>query len=332
MKILAIESSCDETAAAVFEDEILLSNIIASQEVHIEYGGVVPELASRAHIAKISAIVGKALKSAHCTVEDIDAVAATYGPGLAGSLIVGVTFAKGLALAHNLPFLGINHIEGHIFSASIENSELRPPFLALVISGGHSLLVLVQGVGTYQILGTTIDDAAGEAYDKVAKIIGLPYPGGPNIDNLASQGDESFVKFPVARIKNQPYCFSFSGLKTAVLYKYRSLSEAEQNTHRADIAACFQKAVIDAICPKITAAMQEFNLEKMVMVGGVARNSALRATMKELSVKQRFQLFVPAGIFCTDNAAMIGKVAQLRFANGEKSELDLSVSPNLSID
>ncbi|MCA9732374.1 MAG: tRNA (adenosine(37)-N6)-threonylcarbamoyltransferase complex transferase subunit TsaD [Deferribacteres bacterium] len=332
MKLLAIESSCDETAAAVFEEGHLKSNIIASQDVHISYGGVVPELASRAHIAKISAIVRKALHEAQLDVKQIDAVAATAGPGLAGSLIVGLTFAKGIAMAHRIPFIGINHIEGHIFSACIENKDLQPPFLALVVSGGHSMIVLVKDIGDYNILGTTIDDAAGEAYDKVAKVIGLPYPGGPNIDKIAQKGNPEFHKFPVATIKDKPYCFSFSGLKTAVLYKYRSMSESEQVEHQKDIAASFQKAVIDAIHPKITAAMDEFHIKKLVMVGGVARNSSLRKTMANLATENGFQLYVPSGIYCTDNAAMIGQVALLRLQRNEQSTLDLSPSPNLTIN
>ncbi|KAA3655580.1 MAG: tRNA (adenosine(37)-N6)-threonylcarbamoyltransferase complex transferase subunit TsaD [Calditrichaeota bacterium] len=332
MKLLAIESSCDETAAAVFDKNSLQSNIVASQDVHIAYGGVVPELASRAHIAKISAIVDKALVEAGTDITKIDAVAATAGPGLAGSLIVGLTFAKGLAMAHNLPFIGINHIEGHIFSAHIEYSEIAAPFLALVVSGGHSLLVLVKDVGDYKILGSTIDDAAGEAYDKVAKVIGLPYPGGPNIDKIAATGDPDFVKFPVATIKNEPYCFSFSGLKTAVLYKYRAMSDDAQEKHKKDIAASFQKAVIDAILPKVSKAMKEYKLDQLIMAGGVARNSALRTAVADKAREQGFTVYVPSGIFCTDNAAMIGQVALLRLQRGEKSGLDLSPSPNLTIN
>lgn len=332
MNLLAIESSCDETAAAIFHGDLLKSNIIASQDIHTKYGGVVPELASRAHLAKITVVVRKALDDARCKLAEIDAVAATYGPGLAGALVVGLTFAKGLALANHLPFIGVNHIEGHIFSACIENPELKPPFLALVLSGGHSLLVHVKDIADYTILGTTIDDAAGEAYDKVAKIINLPYPGGPNIDKLAKEGDAKFFKFPVAKIKNRPHCFSFSGLKTAVLYKYRSLSPHEQKRHRADIAASFQQAVIDAIVPKTISAMQQNKLNKLVVAGGVARNSALRQNLQQISDHNGFELFIPAGIFCTDNAAMIGKIAQLRLKRGEQSAFELSPTPNLSLN
>ena len=232
MTILAIESSCDETAAAVTRDDELLANVIASQQEHLKYGGVVPELASRAHIAKIVPVVQQAVDDSGLGLDAIDAVAATYGPGLVGSLLVGLTFAKGLALARNLPFLGVNHIEGHLFSATLEHPELRTPFLCLVISGGHTILAVVRGIGDYEILGQTIDDAAGEAFDKVAKVLGLPYPGGPAVEKLAAQGDPSAIRFPIARLKSGDFDFSFSGLKTAVLYHYRGLSPEQQEQQR----------------------------------------------------------------------------------------------------
>ncbi len=331
MKILALETSCDETAAAVLEDGKLLANIIASQDIHIEYGGVVPELASRAHMQKISMVVRKALEDAGANLAGIEAVAVTCGPGLAGSLLVGLSFAKGLALAGGKAFIGINHLEGHLFSASIEHPELEPPFLALVVSGGHTLLVLVRDVGEYEILGQTVDDAAGEAFDKVAKILGLPYPGGPSLQKAAERGNPEKESFPVSKIKDRPYDFSFSGLKTAVLYRWRALDAEEQTRALPDIAASFQQAVIDALVPKISRAVKEFAIDSVVVAGGVARNSALRQAVVQAGERDGFTAYIPAGEFCTDNAAMIGRVAELRLARGESSDFSLIAQPQMDL-
>lgn len=268
MKVLAIETSCDETAAAVLDNGILRSSIVASQQVHLPYGGVVPELASRAHIAKIVPVVERALQEAALSLDELDSVAATYGPGLIGSLLVGLTFAKGLALSRNIPFIGIDHIEGHIFSGLLEQPDLRPPFLSLVVSGGHTLLVEVRDVGVYKLLGQTRDDAAGEAFDKVAKILGLPYPGGPAIDNLAKEGNPHAIDFPVSRLKGNSLDFSFSGLKTAVLYYYEALPEEERRRQKADIAASFQAAAVRALVGNVKKALRRTSLRTLVAAGG----------------------------------------------------------------
>ncbi len=331
MKILALETSCDETAAAVLDGTRLRANVIASQDIHIVYGGVVPELASRAHMQKVSQVVRRALDEAGTTLAEIDAFAVTCGPGLAGSLLVGLSFAKGLALSQRKPLIGINHLEGHLFSATLEHPHLEPPFLALIVSGGHTLLVLVHDVARYEILGQTIDDAAGEAFDKVAKILGLPYPGGPSVQKAAEQGDPLAESFPVAKIKGRPYDFSFSGLKTAVLYRWRALAESAQEQSLADIAASFQHAVIQALVPKISRAVKKHGLGSVVIAGGVARNSALRAAVLEAGQRDGFEAYIPAGEFCTDNAAMIAQVAALRLARGEQSDFSLVARPQMDL-
>ena len=331
MTILAIESSCDETAAAVTRDDHLLANVIASQQEHLKYGGVVPELASRAHIAKIVPVVEQALQESAIGLDGVDAVAATYGPGLIGSLLVGLTFAKSLAMSRRLPFLGINHIEGHLFSATIEHPELRTPFLCLVVSGGHTILAIVRGVGDYDILGQTIDDAAGEAFDKVAKVLGLPYPGGPSVEKLAAKGDALAIKFPIARLKSGDFDFSFSGLKTAVLYHYRGLPAEQQEQQRADIAASFQKAVIEALARKVKSAVQRYGIEQVAVAGGVAQNKALAQAFSQLAAAAGFAVFFPSAVLCTDNAAMIAKVAAMKFHRGDRSPFSLPAVPNLAL-
>lgn len=295
------------------------------------YGGVVPELASRAHIAKIVPVVQKALAQAGITASAIEAVAATYGPGLVGSLMVGLTFAKGFALSRKIPFLGINHLEGHLFSAMLEFPGAEPPFLGMVVSGGHTLLVRVHDVGRYEILGQTRDDAAGEAFDKVAKILHLPYPGGPAIEQVAREGNVCAIKFPVAKMKVKNLDFSFSGLKTAVLYFYNSLSEEERQSRRADIAAAFQHAVCEALMRNLRRAVKRTGSQRVVLAGGVARNGYLRAVAEQLAGELGFQLFVPSAEYCTDNAAMIGQVAALQLQRGETSALDLAPVPNLAL-
>lgn len=332
MTILAIETSCDETSAAVVKNGRILSNIIASQEEHIVYGGVVPELASRAHIAKIVSVVEASLKKSDCQKQDITLAAATYGPGLVGSLLVGLTFAKGFALANKLPFYGINHLEGHLFSTGIEYPELEMPYLCLLVSGGHTILAIVKDVGEYKIVGQTIDDAAGEAFDKVAKILGLPYPGGPAVEKLAKQGNPDYVRFPVASLKDASLDFSFSGLKTAVLYHFRNLSAPEQEKHKADIAASFQKAVLAALAKNIEHALEMTTAKSLTIVGGVAQNKTLTAAMRDLAGRHGCAFFAPKPEYCADNAAMIGYVAHL-FAEKEVpfSQLSLPAVPNLPL-
>ncbi|MDQ7054571.1 MAG: tRNA (adenosine(37)-N6)-threonylcarbamoyltransferase complex transferase subunit TsaD [candidate division KSB1 bacterium] len=331
MTLLAIETSCDETAAAVLRDGQLLSSVVASQQEHLKWGGVVPELASRAHIIKIVPVVQQALNEANVDLNDIEGVAATYGPGLIGSLLVGLTFAKGLAMSRKVPFLGVNHLEGHLFSAMIEYPDLPMPFLALVVSGGHTILALVQDIGRYHILGETRDDAAGEAFDKVAKILDLPYPGGPSIEKLAREGNPEAVKFPVAKLKGNPYDFSFSGLKTAVLYYYNKLSDAEKKRQRADVAASFQKAVVRALSEKVALAVKKKNIRHVVVAGGVARNRRLADAISALAEKHDFEVYIPSLQYCTDNAAMIGKAADLFFRQGKSSPLNLPPRPNLTL-
>lgn len=331
MKILGIETSCDETSAAVYGKNKLYSNIVASQEIHKEFGGVVPELASRAHIRLISSIVQKALDRADTALADIDGIAVTYGPGLVGSLLVGLNFAKALAYTNNIPWVGVNHIEAHIFANFIYDSDLIPPFIALIISGGHTQLVLFKDFFHYETIGKTRDDAAGEAYDKVAKMLELGYPGGPVIDKLAKDADPDFVKFPRPFLSESNFDFSFSGLKTAVLYYLRSLNSEEQQEHRADIVASFQAALVEVLIEKTIQAAKKFNVNKIVLAGGVACNSYLRNNLKNQTELEKFKLYIPSPILCTDNAAMIACTGFFKLKNGEKSSYKLSPSPSLTL-
>jgi N6-L-threonylcarbamoyladenine synthase len=333
MRLLAIETSCDETAAAVLNEAELLSNTIATQEIHQLYGGVVPELASRAHVQHLVPVVKKALSQAQMAQNDLEAIAVTYGPGLIGSLLVGVSFAKGLALQLGVPLLGVNHLEGHLFSTNIKAGGPEPPFLSLIISGGHTILTLVREWGQYEILGQTQDDAAGEAFDKVAKILGLAYPGGPAIEKLAASGNARAIDFPQARLKNtnsnHHFDFSFSGLKTAVLYYVRKLSAPDLEQQRADIAASFQNALINALVENVGLAQAQFSTTAVALAGGVACNRALRQAFAKLGEQHGFQLHFPEPIFCTDNAAMIGRAAHFHLANGKRSPLSLAPDPGL---
>ena len=331
MKLLGIETSCDETAAAVWLEDRLASNIIASQEVHQKYGGVVPELASRAHVQLILPTVQKALKEAEIENANLDGVAVTFGPGLAGSLLVGINFAKAMSLALDIPFLGVNHIEGHIFSNSVLEDGPQPPFISLIISGGHTQLVLVYEWGTYEILGKTRDDAVGEAFDKAAKMLGLPYPGGPAVDKLAAAGDPEYLKFPKGRIKGSELDFSYSGLKTAVLYHLQSLTPEDRDRHKADVAASFQKAAIEVLVEKSLKALEKFKIDQLALAGGVACNSFLRNRLKEESEKHGFKLFIPPINLCTDNAAMIVRAGKFYLEQGERSDYSLSPVPSLSL-
>jgi N6-L-threonylcarbamoyladenine synthase len=335
MRLLAIETSCDETAAAVMHGTQLLSNTIATQEIHQLYGGVVPELASRAHVQRLVPVVNKALSQAQVSREALDAVAVTYGPGLIGSLVVGLSFAKGLALQLGVPLLGINHLEGHLFSTNIMPGGPEPPFLSLIISGGHTILTYVREWGNYQILGQTQDDAAGEAFDKVAKILDLSYPGGPAVEKLAASGDPRAIDFPQARLKNLPssssprFDFSFSGLKTAVLYYVRKLPPEELEKQRADIAASFQYALINALTENVARAHSQFPTRAVALAGGVACNRALRQAFAQLGERSGFQLHYPEPIYCTDNAAMIARAAQFHLAAGRRSPFSLAPEPGL---
>lgn len=333
INILAIESSCDETAAAVVHNgREVRSNIISSQiDLHKLYGGVVPEIASRKHIEKINQVIEEALKEADTTLDEIDAIGVTYGPGLVGALLVGVAEAKAIAFAKNKTLIGVHHIEGHISANYIEHPDLEPPFLCLVVSGGHTHLVCVKEYGKYEILGGTRDDAVGEAYDKVARTIGLGYPGGPKIERIAREGDPNAIVFPKARIEGSPYDFSFSGLKSAVLNYINGCQMKGQEYNPADIAASFQKAAIDALVEKSMKAVDEFDMYKFAIAGGVASNGALRQAMEEVCAKRDMKFYYPSPIFCTDNAAMIGAAAYYEYLAGTRHGWDLNAVPNLKL-
>lgn len=331
--ILAIESSCDETAASVVKNgREILSNIISSQiALHTLYGGVVPEIASRKHIEKINQVIEEALKQAQVTLEDIDAVGVTYGPGLVGALLVGVAEAKAIAYAAKKPLVGVHHIEGHIAANYIEHPDLEPPFLCLVVSGGHNHLVHVEDYGKFKIIGRTRDDAAGEAFDKVARAIGLGYPGGPKIDKVSREGNPEAIVFPRAHIEEAPYDFSFSGVKSAVLNYINGCKMKGEEYSQADIAASFQKAVTDVLVGNAMHAVEEYGDRKFAIAGGVASNSALRAAMAEACKEKGVEFYYPSPIYCTDNAAMIGVAAYYEFMNGTRHGWDLNAVPNLKL-
>lgn len=333
IKILAIESSCDETSAAVVVNgREVLSNIIYSQiDIHTLYGGVVPEIASRKHIEKINQVIKSALKEAKCTLDDIDAIAVTYGPGLVGALLVGVGEAKAISYAKQIPLVGVHHVEGHIAANFIEDKTLEPPFMCLVVSGGHTHLVKVTDYGKFEILGMTRDDAAGEAFDKVARAIGLGYPGGPKVDKLAKEGNPDAIEFPRAKVADAEYDFSFSGLKSAVLNYINQAEMKGEVINRADVAASFQKAVTDVLTGHAVAAAKQFGMDKVALAGGVASNSALRASMKTACEAAGLKLYYPSPILCTDNAAMIGAAGYYEFINGTRHGLDLNAVPNLKL-
>lgn len=331
--ILAIESSCDETAASVVKNgREVLSNIISSQiALHTLYGGVVPELASRKHIEKINQVIEEALGEAKVSLQDIDAVAVTYGPGLVGALLVGVAEAKAIAYAADKPLVGVHHIEGHISANYIENKDLEPPFICLVVSGGHTHLVKVSDYGTYEILGRTRDDAAGEAFDKVARAIGLGYPGGPKIDRLSREGNPDAIAFPRAKIADAPYDFSFSGLKSAVLNYLNGCRMKGETVNEADVAASFQKAVTEVLVEHSIAAVRESGLKKLAIAGGVASNTTIRQAMEDACRTNGISFYRPSPVLCTDNAAMIGAAGYYDYIRGVRHGLDLNAVPNLKL-
>lgn len=333
IRILAIESSCDETAAAVVRNgREVLSNVISSQiALHTLYGGVVPEIASRKHIEKINQVIEEALRRAEVTLDDITAVAVTYGPGLVGALLVGVAEAKAICYARKLPLVGVHHIEGHISANYIENKELEPPFLCLVVSGGHTHLVNVVDYGKYEILGKTRDDAAGEAFDKVARAIGLGYPGGPKIEKAARDGDADAIFFPRAKISDNPFDFSFSGVKSAVLNYINSCKMKNLPIVQADIAASFQKAVVDVLIAHAMNAAEETGAKKLAIAGGVASNGFLREGMRSACRARGIDFYHPSPILCTDNAAMIGAAGYYEYLSGTRHGWDLNAIPNLKL-
>jgi len=331
--ILAVESSCDETAAAVVRNgREVLSNVISSQiDLHTLYGGVVPEIASRKHIEKINQVIGRALEDAGKTLDDIDAVGVTYGPGLVGALLVGVAEAKAIAYARKLPLVGVHHIEGHVSANYIENPSLEPPFLCLIVSGGHTHLVIVRDYGEFEILGRTRDDAAGEAFDKVARAIGLGYPGGPKIDRFSREGNPEAIVFPQGKLSDNPYDFSFSGVKSAVLNYLNHAQMTGEEVNRADLAASFQKSVVDVLVSHTMLAAHDYKMRRIAIAGGVASNTALRSAMEDACAKNGFEFFRPSPVLCTDNAAMIGCAAYYEYLKGTRHGWDLNAVPNLRL-
>ncbi len=328
--ILGIESSCDETSAALLQNGMLSSVVISSQLFHRSYGGIVPELASRAHMKGVIPIVDETVKKAGIAKEEITCVAATYAPGLMGSLLVGLNFAKGFALSLDVPLVGVHHIEAHIFSVLLEEGAPELPFIALVVSGGHTLLVLVKDIGSYQILGQTLDDAAGEAFDKVGKMMGLGYPAGPIIDTLAKEGENTFVTFPRPMIYDTNFDFSFSGIKTSVLYWLRD-HKGSLETNIKDIAASFQKAVVDVLVAKTIRAAKEHGVRDIVCVGGVSANSELRTQFKKATEKNTMRFFSPRPLFSTDNAAMIAMLGAMKYERGLIAPLSIQAEARVPL-
>lgn len=324
--IMGIESSCDETSVSIVKNgREVLSNCINSQiKIHEEYGGVVPEIASRCHTEVINGIMKESLKEAKVTLDDIDAIAVTQGPGLVGALLVGVSYAKGLSYVTKKPLIAVNHIEGHIAGNYLTHSELTPPFLCLIVSGGHTHLVNVKSYNEFEVLGKTRDDAIGEAFDKVARVVGLGYPGGPKVDNLAKEGKPN-IKLPVTHFDNLD--FSFSGIKTAVI----NLNHKDPNINKADLCASFQVAVTNMLITNVTKAIKQFNSDKIVIAGGVSRNSFIRKSFDELANELKINVYYPEPILCTDNAAMIAAAGYYNYINGERAELNLNAVPNLKI-
>ncbi len=339
MNILGIESSCDETAASVVRDgREVLSNVISSQiAIHTEYGGVVPEIASRKHIENINPVIRQALADAKkedgssMTWDDIDAIAVTYGPGLVGALLVGVAEAKALAYALKKPLIPVNHITGHVSANYLEHPDLNPPFLCLIVSGGHTNLVVVKDYGEYEFIGRTRDDAAGEAFDKVARSVGLGYPGGPKIDKEAKNGNPLAIAFPKAKVDGAPYDFSFSGLKSAVLNYQNHAQMTGETISRADLVASFQKAVVDVLTEHTMEAGNEYGYKQVALAGGVAANSALRQSMKEACEARGIELYYPSPVYCTDNAAMIASAGYYEYMKGNTATWDLNAVPGLQL-
>lgn len=331
--ILAIESSCDETAASVVRNgREVLSNVISSQiALHTQFGGVVPEIASRKHIEKINQVITQALDDAKVTLNDITAIGVTYGPGLVGALLVGVAEAKAIAYAADKPLVGVHHIEGHVSANYIEHPDLEPPFVCLIVSGGHTHLMIVKDYGEFEIIGRTRDDAAGEAFDKVARAVGLGYPGGPKVDKAAKEGNPHAIEFPRAKVEGSPYDFSFSGLKSAVLNHINRAKMTGEEIHVPDLVASFQNAVVEALVSRAVLAAKEYGYDKLAIAGGVASNSALRAAMQEACDKNGLRFYHPSPIFCTDNAAMIGAAAYYEYLKGTRHGWDLNAVPNLKL-
>ena len=333
IKIMAIESSCDETSVAIVKNgREVISNVISSQiDMHKKFGGVVPEVASRMHLEVINNIVREALDEAKITIEEIDAIAVTKGPGLVGALLVGISEAKALSYACKKPLIGVNHMKGHICAALITHKELEPPFICLLVSGGHTYLVHVKGYNDMEVIGKTIDDACGEAYDKVARCLGMNYPGGPEVEKLAKLGNEEAIDFPRVMLDKNSYNFSFSGLKTAVLNYLNSKKQKNEEISKEDVCASFQRAVFDVLIYKTERLMKEKNLDKLVVSGGVSANNTLRTEIEKMCEKNNFKSYFPSKILCTDNAAMIASSGYYEYISGVRSDLTLNVEPNLEL-
>lgn len=331
--ILGLETSCDETSAAVIADgRIILSNVISSQvPLHQRYGGVVPEIASRKHIENVMPVIDEALREAQVGLTDIHAVGVTYGPGLVGALLVGVAAAKALSFALDIPLIGVNHLEGHIFANFLDSPDLEPPFVALVVSGGHTSLVHVVGYNKFELIGQTRDDAAGEAFDKVARVMGLPYPGGPHIDRLAAEGNAGAIDFPRALTGCENFEFSFSGLKSAVLNYLHNTTQRDETIHKADVAASFQAAVVDVLTEKAINAAKHCHVNRIVIAGGVAANSALKRKLTDECRRNGVELNYPSVVLCTDNAAMIACRAYYKYQAGLFADLHLNAIPALKL-
>ena len=334
MKILAIESSCDETAASIVENgRKVLSSVIASQvSEHIKFGGVVPEIASRRHAENISAVVNKALSDAELTLDDVDAVAVTYAPGLIGDLLVGVNYAKALSFGRKLPLIPVHHLRSHIAANYITHPDLEPPFFCLVVSGGNTLIAEVKSYTEFNIIGRTRDDAAGEALDKAARTMGIPYTGGLNLDRISKDGDSTAFKFPKPKVENCPYDFSFSGLKTSVINTIHNASQKGTPVNEADLGASFMKAVATSLCENTEKAMLDYGYKKLVLAGGVSANSVLRSQITEVCRKHGWKLYLPELSLCGDNAAMVGAQGYYEYLSGNTAGLELNAYAGMEID
>lgn len=333
INVLAIESSCDETSCAIVKNgRWVISNIISSQiDIHKRFGGVVPEVASRMHLEAINNIVDQALKEAKMSLEDVDVIAVTKGPGLVGALLVGISEAKALSYVTKKPLVGVNHMKGHICAAFITHKDLNPPFICLLISGGHTYLVEVKDFNDMKVIGKTMDDACGEAYDKVARSLGMPYPGGPCVEECAKSGNEKAIDFPRAMLEKDSYDFSFSGLKTAVLNYLNSKKQKNEEISKEDVCASFQRAVFDVLISKTKRLMQEKNLDKLVVAGGVSANNTLKNEIEKMAKENNYKTYFPKKILCTDNAAMIASSGYFEYLDGTRDDFSLNVLPNLEL-
>lgn len=331
MIVLGIESSCDETSASIVKDNKILSNVIYSQEIHSIYGGVVPEVASREHQKYITFVVDQSIKKADIDIRMIEGIAVTYGAGLKGALLVGINFSKGMSIALDIPFIGINHLEGHLFSNITENEKLAYPFLSLIVSGGHTQIWKVNEIGEYLLLANTVDDAAGEAFDKGARLLDLPYPGGPEIQRVSEDGDPTFINFPRPIVKNNRFNFSFSGLKTALLYKIKDMDDDYKTDNLHHIASSYQEAIVDTLLSRIDRISKEEKINDISIAGGVAANTRFRDKAKMLSIKRNLNIYFPPMNLCTDNAGMIAMAGHEKLSKNLSSNLDLEAKPNLSL-